>query len=160
MAEPIIGWITLEEASDILAGLNGCQSWSALDAPTQTMLLNTAFSELRDNPNYTLPQDATQLAANYSDDNQRRLKEAQAIHACDINTGSNGDSLESPGVKRYKIGSFEKEFRDPLKRSTDQAFQSVPLSQRVKDKLLPFVYDFPITGEFVRIPSGLDQRLI
>ena len=51
----IIGWTTVENVSTFLETIYGASSWATAAEADQIALTTTAFSELRDHPNYTIP---------------------------------------------------------------------------------------------------------
>lgn len=160
----IIGWTSVDETNAALARLFGAEAWSQTDQ--KPALLNTAYSEIRDNPNYDFSfapervDPATQIEtdkwAATSAENKRRLTEAQQLHALDILLGggsaNENSKLRSQGIKSFSISKFSLTFdeqRANLNKS--EVYLAGELSQRVKDKLFPFLLSVPVRGTIQRI---------
>lgn len=149
------GWTTTEIAGAFLSSIYGADAWDGIDERTQYRLLGAAFSELRDHPNYTLPEYAGSAWTALTSDQQRRIQEAQSLHALDLLLG--GDSaketanMKAQGITSYSIGRFSASFGDKSKtRAFGETSTALPLSQRVKDKLSGFLKDVQLIGTFER----------
>lgn len=150
----VIGWTSVADTNAALALNYGGEAWSTASASEKITLLSTAYSEIRDNPNYDLPTEAgTQEWNDLSDDQRRRLSEAQQLHALYIliTGGSDENSnLKAQGVKSFSIGKFSMSFDDAIGKNKAEFLNATSLSQKVKDKLYPFIVDVNIVGSFER----------
>lgn len=155
----IIGWTTVTNVDTLLAEIYGGSSWASETEPNKIALVNTAYSELRDHPNYTLASYGGSEWDAYTSDQQRRIQEAQSLHALDLLLG--GDStketanMQAQGITSYSIGRYSVSFGDKSKtRAFGETSTALPLSQRVKDKLAGFLKDVQLIGTFERTYRG------
>lgn len=151
----IIGWTTVENVTTFLETIYGASSWATQTEADQVALVTTAFSELRDHPNYTIASYGDSDWESYTSDQQRRIQDAQSLHALDLLLG--GDSakenanMQLQGIASYSIGRYSVSFGDKLKsRAFGETNTALPLSQRVKDKLSGFLKDVQLIGTFER----------
>lgn len=151
----LIGWTTVENVDTLLSTIYGASSWASETEPNRIALVTTAYSELRDHPNYTLPAYGASGWDSLTADQQRQIIEAQSFHALDLLQGGESAketaNMKAQGITSYSIGRFSASFGDKSKtRAFGETSTALPLSQRVKDKLSGFLKDVQLIGTFER----------
>lgn len=150
---PIFGWLSMDDSLEYLGRLYGAEQWATLSLTTREQLLDSAFDVIRDHPNYMIPAFGSDGWNTLTEDQQRKVAEAQALQALFIFANGADDDLDNMrarGVQSFGISKFNMVFGTSL-RDKREFYTGATLAQKVKDKLGFALIDSPaVIGRFVR----------